>query len=87
MTRFERKNRTDIIYKGCGGLTDAFDDVIKDMWRINDDEYDYICEMATNEELDMFIPDNNPRISDLKNSINFVNGILVKFNEIKKNEK
>jgi hypothetical protein len=34
MTRFERKNRTDIIYKGCGGITDAFDDMYKQLWRM-----------------------------------------------------
>ena len=28
MTRFERKNRTDINYKGCGGINDALDDMI-----------------------------------------------------------
>jgi hypothetical protein len=51
MTRFERKNRTDIIYKGCGGITDAFDDMYKQLWRINDDEYDYLCETLSNEDL------------------------------------
>lgn len=87
MTRFERKNRTDIIYKGCGGLTDAFDDVVKDMWRINDAEYDFISETATDEELDMFIPKISPSISELKQGIKFVNEILVKFNELQNNSK
>lgn len=50
-SRLSRKNRTDIIYKGCGGLTDAFDDVIKSGLRINDEEYDWIAENATDEEL------------------------------------
>lgn len=52
MTRLERKFRTDIEYKGCGGLNDAFDDAFKDGFRVNDDEYDYICSEATDKELD-----------------------------------
>ena len=57
MTRFERKNRTDINYKGCGGITDALDDMIKQLWRINDDEYDYLCETLTDEELSDITPE------------------------------
>lgn len=55
MNRLYRKNRIDIEYKGCGDLTDAFDDVIKSAWYINDDELDYICEHSTDEELDLFM--------------------------------
>ena len=43
------------MFKGCGGLTDAFDDAIKSVWHITDVEYDYICKNATNEELDLFL--------------------------------
>lgn len=33
---------------------DAFDDAIKQLWRINDEEYDYILEISSDEELDFF---------------------------------
>jgi len=59
MTRLSRKNRTDIVYKGHGGITDAFDDVMKFTWRISDEEYDYICEYASFEALDYFVGDLN----------------------------
>lgn len=79
MDRFSRLNRTDINFKGCGGLTDAFDDVIKQLWRINDEEYDWICEYATEEGLDAFLLFDET-ISGLKNSIQIVNKLLVRYN-------
>ncbi len=78
MTRFSRKNRTDIEFKGRGGMTDAFDDVMKELHRINDAEYDYIIEFSTDEELGIFIP-NYKTFSDLKNVINFVNKKLEEY--------
>ena len=75
MTRFERKNRTDINYKGCGGITDALDDMIKQLWRINDDEYDYLCESLTDDELCTIIPEFK-NISQIKEAINITNKYL-----------
>ena len=75
MTRFERKNRTDINYKGCGGINDALDDMIKQLWRINDDEYDYLCENLTDEELCTILPEFK-NISQIKDAINITNKYL-----------
>ena len=75
MTRFERKNRTDINYKGCGGINDALDDMIKQLWRINDDEYDYLCENLTDDELCTIIPEFKS-ISQIKDAINITNKYL-----------
>ena len=75
MDRFSRKNRTEIEFKGCGGLTDGFDDVMKELHRINDEEYDYIIETSTDEELGVFIPEFKT-ISDKRKTINFVNSKL-----------
>ena len=77
MTRFERKNRNDIVYKGCGELTDAFDDMYKELWRINDDEFDYLCETLTDEELSDITPEFKS-ISEIKRAINIVNTALSK---------
>lgn len=57
MSRLARKNRTnkDIGYKSSGGLLDLFDNLVKETYRINDDEYDYIAENASNDELDLFM--------------------------------
>ena len=80
MSRFSRKNRTDIQYLGCGGITDAFDDMMKQMHRINDDEYDYIIQSSTDEELNGFLPDFNT-ISEKRKTINFVNRKLEEYNK------
>lgn len=77
MTRFERKNRTDIVYKGCGSITDAFDDMYKQLWRINDEEYDYLCKTLTDEELSDITPEFKT-ISQMKKAIIIVNTALSK---------
>lgn len=80
MTRLERKGRTDIRYMNSGGIFDAFDDVIKSVWRINDEEYDYICEMATDEEL-MLLIDEKLTFSNAKKAISLVNNLIKQFNQ------
>ena len=77
MTRFERKNRTDIDYKGFGGITDAFDDMFKELWRLNADEYDYLCETLSDDELIVITP-GFKSISQIKKAISIVNTALSK---------
>lgn len=72
MTRLERKNRDDIKYMGRGGFFDAFDDAIKQTWRINDEEYDYINTLP-DEYLDALLIDGDIPISKIKISISKVN--------------
>lgn len=56
-TRIERRNFTydDIGFKHSGGLFDLFDNGVKEVLRINDNEYDYICEKATDDELKIIL--------------------------------
>jgi hypothetical protein len=77
MTRFERKNRNDVVYKGCGRITDVFDDMFKQLWRINDEEYDYLCETLTDEELSDITP-YFKTITQMKKAIVIVNTALSK---------
>jgi hypothetical protein len=77
-SRFKRRNRTDIIIKGCGGLTDIFDDMTKDNWRINDDEYDYLCCQGENV-LDAMLINEKSTITEIKNAINLINITLDKY--------
>lgn len=44
--------------KGHGGIFDSIDNAIKGTYRITDDEYDYICEHATDEILNLVVKDN-----------------------------
>ena len=82
MTRFSRKKRDDILIKGKGTIFDALDDAIKGIWRINDDEYDYICEQEK-EIIDALLypidNDENITISELKNSIKVINKAIQKY--------
>jgi len=80
MTRLERRNRTDIEYaSGTMGLLDLFDDAIKSTWRINDDEYDYICEFA--DDVDCLILEGELSISQVKSKIKEVNELLEQYYE------
>ncbi len=85
MTRLERKNRTDIIYKGCGGITDALDDALKELYRINDEEYDYIAEYATDLELQKILPEFR-NFSEKKEAIRITNRLLLYYNKSKQDE-
>ncbi len=78
MTRLERKNRTDIIFKGCGGITDALDDALKELWRVNDDEFNYIAETASDEELQAILPPFKS-IKNIKNALIISNKLLTNF--------
>ena len=44
--RLERRNRTygDLGIKSSGGMFDLFDNAIKEIYRINDNEYNYLFE-------------------------------------------
>ena len=55
MTRLERSNWTEemIGIKNSGGISALFDNYFKTNMRITDKEYDYICEIATDEEMEV----------------------------------
>jgi len=77
MSRFSRKNRTssDLGLKGRGGLFDAFDNAFKSAYRINDAEYDFICEHCTDEELDILLDDGG-KFSKAKQQLIIVDKML-----------
>ena len=59
MSRINRKNwlNKDIGYKSSGGMFDLFDNYIKSTYRINDDEYDHLCQVMSDDEMDIFVTD------------------------------
>lgn len=69
ITRLSRKNRTDIVYKNYGGVTDLFDNEVKSFYRINDEEYDFICKNSNDEELGAFVLGSNPTITEIRRSL------------------
>jgi len=42
----------EIKFAGSGGILDLMDNVVKAGFNITDDQFDFICEEATDEELD-----------------------------------
>ena len=79
-SRLKRRNRTDIDFKGCGGLFDLFDDAVKEAWRINDDEYDYLASQ-NDEVLDAMLINEKSTLSEIKAAIQLINKNLDKYYE------
>ena len=74
-------NRPEIVFKGCGGLHDIFDDVIKSAYNITDDEYDFICINASDEDLDTWTLGQNPTFTERRKSLEIRNKYLKLYNE------
>lgn len=49
-----KKIREEIKLKGSGGIFDLLDNEMKVRYNITDDEYDFICENVTDEEMEIF---------------------------------
>lgn len=55
ISRCKRKSRDfiELKIKSSGDMFDLFDNVMKENFRINDDEYDYLCENMSDAEMDI----------------------------------
>lgn len=78
--------REEIEFKGSGGITDLFDDMIKQLFNITDDEYDFIASEATDEELNIFLSalgslDTPSTFTERRKSLEVRNKYLMLFNE------
>lgn len=60
VSRCKRKKRPydELKIKSSGGLSDLFDNVMKEAYRITDDEYDYLADNLTDDEVGYFINEN-----------------------------
>jgi hypothetical protein len=74
MSRIDRRNWVgkDMGIKSSGGLMDVFDNHIKGLYRINDDEYDHLCEVMTDEETQLFVTEN-PTFAEKRMMIELLN--------------
>jgi hypothetical protein len=83
MTRFERKLRKDINYKtnrpGNLSMFDLMDDALKSVWRINDEEYDFIAENIKDDDIKYFTLTGVDKISDYKIAITIVNQLVYRY--------
>src|SRR5574343_1322186 len=57
VSRCKRKFRPyeDLKIKSSGGMLDLFDNAIKEVYRITDNEYDYLAENLTDGEMSYFV--------------------------------
>lgn len=57
MSRLDRRKRelSELGIKSSGGMLDLFDNAVKETYRLNDDEYDFIAERITDNEADIFL--------------------------------
>jgi hypothetical protein len=61
VSRCKRKFRSyeDLKIKSSGGMLDLFDNMIKEIYRITDDEYDYLADNLNENEYSYFILDSD----------------------------
>lgn len=66
-----------------GGMQDLFDNVIKVLFNITDDEYDFIADNAKDEELNVFLSalgsiDTSSSFTERRKALELRNEILLK---------
>lgn len=79
-----KKVRQEIKLKSQCDLADLIDNGIKRSFNITDDEYDFIAEYATDEDLSIFLMPNEPTFSDKRKALEIRNFYLEKFNQLQK---
>lgn len=83
MSRLKRKFRTDIKFKQQGVLFDALDDAIKETWRINDEEYDFICEQDNQQVINYLVTDmSTMNYSEKRRGLITINRLVQKYHLI-----
>jgi hypothetical protein len=71
-----------------GGLYDLFDNLIKMLYNITDQEYNFILEIATEEEIEVFVSalgsmETSSTFSQRRRALELRNKMLIKFNKEK----
>ena len=74
MSRINRRHwlGTDMGIKSKGGMLDMFDNHIKTVYRINDDEYDYMCKVMSDDEINIFV-NERPTFAEKRKMIELLN--------------
>ena len=80
--------RPEIVFKSKGGIMDAVDDAVKSALNITDEEFDYICTNATDEDMSTFADFVSSEFSKRKKALVIRNKYLALYKEeIKKPDK
>ena len=78
--------REEIQFKSSGGLNDLMDNQVKAAYNITDDEYDYIVEVMSDEELSIFadgcgLGNENISFSTIRGALEIRNKYLKQYND------
>jgi hypothetical protein len=78
--------RPEVKIKGSGGLHDIFDNAIKGLFNITDEEYDFICENASDEEINTFLAafgglETEPTFTEKRKGLEIRNKYLEQYNK------
>jgi hypothetical protein len=79
-----KKLREEIEFKSVGGLNDIFDDYVKGLYNITDDEYDYLAEKMSDGEMDIFVSvfgDNHISFTIKRKALEIRNKYLKQYND------
>ena len=84
-----KKLREEIQFKSEGGINDLMDNQVKSAYNITDEEYDYIVEVMSDEELSIFVDgcglgDSDVSFSTIRQALEIRNKYLKEYNEINK---
>lgn len=78
--RLYRKDRSDIDYVAKGGIFDLFDNHMKSVFRINDDEYDFICEHTDDDsETSNLLVQEKLTFTEKRKLLSFLQTLLAKY--------
>jgi hypothetical protein len=83
-----KKVREEIQFKNKGGITDIFDDYVKGLYNITDEEYDFLAEKMSHEEMDIFVSvfnGSNTTFSEKRKALEIRNKYLKQYNDERTN--
>lgn len=83
-----KKVREEIQFKNKGGLNDIFDDYVKGLYNITDEEYDFLAEKMSDDEMGIFVSvfDGSPKSFDIKRkALEIRNKYLKQYNDERTN--
>lgn len=82
MSRLERRFRTEkeLGIMSKGGALDLFDNVIKTVFRIDDNQFNYMCDVMSESEISLFTSENLS-FSGKRDLLKMVEGHLLNYNK------
>lgn len=78
-SRLANRNRDDIEYHKYNTIPDLVHDQMKSIFRTSDDEYDFLCKYATEEEMNVLALEENVTFATKRKVISIINKYLTHY--------